>query len=79
MRSLFVAAAVAAAWSQTIGLVAGAQSYRVDSAKSDATIHVGKAGAFSFVAGHTHTVMGPIESGSVDVDIEAPPRSRVRL
>jgi polyisoprenoid-binding protein YceI len=79
MRSLSLAAAIATAWSQTIAPVAGLQSYRVDSAKSHATIHVGKAGAFSFVAGHTHEVTGPVESGSVDVDVEAPSRSRVRL
>lgn len=79
MRSLLLAAAIAAACSQTIGLAAEVQSYRVDSAKSYATIHVGKAGAFSFVAGHTHNVTGPIESGSVDVDVEAPSRSRVNL
>jgi polyisoprenoid-binding protein YceI len=78
-RSLMVATAIAVAWSQPIGVVAGTQSYHVDSAKSSATIHVGKAGAFSFVAGHTHEVMGPIESGSVDVDVEAPSRSHVRL
>jgi polyisoprenoid-binding protein YceI len=54
-------------------------SYRVDGSKSRATIHVGKAGAFSFLAGHSHEVGGPIQSGSVDVDPEEPTRSRVRL
>lgn len=78
-RSLLFAAAIAIAWSQPIGLVAGVQSYRVDPAKSSATIHVGKAGAFSFVAGHTHEVTGPIESGSVDVDAESPSQSHVKL
>lgn len=78
-QSLLFAAAIAIVWSQTIGLVADVQRYRVDSAQSSATIHVGKAGAFSFVAGHTHEVKGPIESGSVDVDVEAPSRSRVSL
>jgi polyisoprenoid-binding protein YceI len=78
-RSLVFAAAMATAWSQTVGLSAEVQSYRVDPANSSATIHVGKAGAFSFVAGHTHEVKGPIESGSVDVDVEAPSRSRVSL
>ena len=78
-QSLVFAAALATAWSQTVGLSARVQSYRVDPANSSATIHVGKAGAFSFVAGHTHEVKGPIESGSVDVDVEAPSRSRVSL
>src|SRR4249919_2044984 len=78
-RSFLFAAAISVAWSQPIGLAAGVQTYRVDSAKSSATIHVGKAGAFSFVAGHTHEVVGPIESGSVDVDVEAPSRSHVKL
>lgn len=53
--------------------------YRVDPAKSRLTIHVGKAGAFSFVAGHPHEVTGPIQSGSVDVDLDTPSESRIRL
>jgi polyisoprenoid-binding protein YceI len=53
--------------------------YQIDPAKSRATIHVGKSGAFSFVAGHTHEVSGPIQSGSVDVDPDTPSRSHVRL
>jgi len=43
------------------------------------TIHVGKAGAFSFVAGHTHEVSGPIQGGSIDVDLDALARSHVQL
>jgi len=58
---------------------AAAQTYRVDPDKSRATIHVGKAGAFSFIAGHTHEVIGPIQNGSVDVDLDAPSNARVRL
>jgi polyisoprenoid-binding protein YceI len=54
-------------------------AYRVDGSKSRATIHVGKAGAFSFLAGHSHEVSGPIQSGSVDVDPGDPGRSRVQL
>ena len=79
MRRVFFAAAVATALSHAIGLVAAIQTYRVDSTKSHVTIHVGKSGAFSFIAGHTHEVIGPIESGSVDVNVEAPSQSRVRL
>jgi polyisoprenoid-binding protein YceI len=54
-------------------------TYRVDESSSRATIHVGKAGAFSFIAGHSHEVGGPIQSGSVEVDPEEPGRSRVQL
>src|SRR5262249_757234 len=62
------------------GSVSGApQTYRVDPAKSRMTIHVGKAGAFSFLAGHSHVVTGPIESGSIDVDTETPSRARIQL
>jgi len=63
----------------TAGVAAAAQTYRVDPANSRATIHVGKAGAFSFIAGHAHEVTGPVESGSVDVDLDAPQNSRVSL
>ena len=55
------------------------QTYRVDATQSVATIHVGKAGAFSFLAGHSHEVRGPIESGSVDVDADNPSQSRIRI
>jgi polyisoprenoid-binding protein YceI len=60
-------------------MAAAAQTYHVDPANSRATIHVGKAGAFSFIAGHAHEVSGPIESGSIDVDLDAPQNSRVSL
>jgi polyisoprenoid-binding protein YceI len=59
--------------------LAAATTYRVNPAKSHLTIHVGKAGAFSFIAGHKHDVGGPIQSGSVDVDLDTPSQSRVRL
>lgn len=55
------------------------RTYRIDAAKSRATIHVGKAGAFSFIAGHAHEVVGPIQSGSLDIDFDTPSESRVRL
>lgn len=63
----------------TTAIAAAAQTYRVDPANSRATIHVGKAGAFSFIAGHAHEVTGPLESGSVDVDLDTPQNSRVSL
>jgi polyisoprenoid-binding protein YceI len=53
--------------------------YKIDPASSRVSIHVGKAGALSFIAGHTHEIGGPIRDGSVDVDLEAPSRSHVRL
>ena len=55
------------------------EAYQVDGAKSRVTISVGKAGAFSFIAGHTHEVSGPIESGAVDLDPDDPSRSRIRI
>jgi polyisoprenoid-binding protein YceI len=58
---------------------AAARTYRVDPTNSRATIHVGKAGAFSFIAGHTHEVSAPIQSGMVDVDLDDPSRSSVHL
>jgi polyisoprenoid-binding protein YceI len=56
-----------------------AEPFTVDAAKSRLTIQVGKAGAFSFIAGHTHEVAGPIDSGTVDVDRDDLSRSRLRL
>jgi polyisoprenoid-binding protein YceI len=54
-------------------------TYHVDPTKSTVTIEVGKSGALSFVAGHTHEVAGPIASGTVDVDRERPASARMRL
>ncbi len=60
-------------------MAALADSYRVDSAKSHVTIIVGKAGALSFAAGHTHEVVGPIGAGTLDINTEDPSRSHVRI
>jgi len=61
-------------------VTASAESvYLIDAGASRATIHVGKAGVFSFAAGHTHEVNGPVQGGSVDIDREAPSHSRIRL
>jgi polyisoprenoid-binding protein YceI len=57
----------------------GADSLTIDPAKSRVTIAVGKSGPLSFVAGHTHEVVGPIETGTVEFDRDNPSRSRVRL
>ena len=58
---------------------AATEAYRVDAARSRVTIAVGKAGAFSFIAGHTHEVSGPIESGAVELDPDDPSRSQIRI
>jgi polyisoprenoid-binding protein YceI len=78
IAELAIAASIVAAAGRST-IVADTTTYRIDPAKSVATIHVGKDGAFSFMAGHTHEVRGPIEAGSVDVDPDAPARSHVRL
>ena len=62
-----------------IQLQAARQTYRVDPAASHAAIHVGKAGVFSFIAGHPHEVVGPIEDGSIEVDLEDPSQSHVQI
>jgi len=62
-----------------VGATAAAQTLTIDPASSTATIEVGKAGVFSFAAGHTHEVRGPIESGTVDFDAQDAARNRVDL
>jgi polyisoprenoid-binding protein YceI len=76
IAELAIATSIAAVTGGSAGLPT---VYHIDQSKSTATIHVGKAGAFSFIAGHNHEVRGAIESGSVDVDLDAPPRSHVQL
>ncbi len=61
------------------GTSAASATYRVDPANSRVTIAVGKAGVFSFVAGHTHEVSGPIDQGTVDVDDDNIGAAHVRL
>ena len=58
---------------------AAADAYRIDKTKSTVTIEIGKSGALSFVAGHTHEVTGPIASGAVDVDRRAPSHAHIKL
>ncbi len=70
-------AAIALGWPPP--LLAANAEYHVDPASSRLLIAVGKAGAFSFIAGHTHEVTGPIESGTVDVDSDDPSRSRIHI
>jgi polyisoprenoid-binding protein YceI len=79
MRARLLYAAAIALLVHPPAMDAAATTYRVDPAASRVTIHVGKAGAFSFVAGHTHEVSGPVQSGSIEVDGDDPARSQVRL
>jgi hypothetical protein len=53
---------------------AASRSYTIDSSQSSATIEVGKAGAFSFAAGHTHEVIAPAIAGTITVDTDDPAR-----
>ena len=55
-----------------------ARTFRIDPARSRASIAVGKAGAFSF-AGHTHEVAIPAVAGTVMVEADAVERSTVQL
>jgi polyisoprenoid-binding protein YceI len=71
--------AIALVMRSSIGVSGATRTYRVDPSRSHTTIHVGKAGAFSFIAGHTHEVIGPLEDGSVDLDPDNPSQSRIRL
>jgi polyisoprenoid-binding protein YceI len=78
-RPIVLAAFIAAVTGQSVARTAETGIYRVDPARSHASIHVGKAGAFSFIAGHTHEVSGPIQTGSINVDLDIPSQSRVQL
>jgi polyisoprenoid-binding protein YceI len=72
---LFVGVAVAAA----IVRGAASRSYAIDASRSSATIEVGKSGALSFAAGHTHEVLAPTMTGTIAVDVADPTRSSVRV
>jgi len=68
-----------AAGAASLASGAGARSFRVDPKASKATIEVGKSGAFSFAAGHSHEVAGPVSAGDVSVDLKDVSRSHVRI
>jgi polyisoprenoid-binding protein YceI len=53
--------------------------FDVDRKQSRAVIDVGKAGAFSFFAGHTHEVIAPAVGGIIHLDSQDPSHSDVRL
>ena len=60
------------------GRAAANRALTIDPAGSRAVIAVGKSGAFSFIAGHTHEVSGPI-GGTLDLDPDDFARARVRI
>jgi len=58
---------------------ANPRTFTVDRERSQALIEVGKSGAFSFVAGHSHEVEAPIANGVVHLDPADPSHADVRL
>jgi polyisoprenoid-binding protein YceI len=64
-----------------VAIVAGApeNSYRIDSARSTATIDVGKSGLLSFAGGHTHQVVASGISGTIALDVDDPSSSAVHV
>lgn len=66
----------------TVGAIvrgAAAHPYTIDASRSSATIEVGKSGALSFAAGHTHEVLAPAMTGTIAVDVDDPAHSSVRV
>lgn len=55
------------------------RTFIVNAAQSHATIEVGKAGLFSFMAGHTHEVDAPLLSGVIHFDPANPAGSDLHL
>jgi polyisoprenoid-binding protein YceI len=51
------------------------QTYTIDASQSRATIEVGKSGALSFAAGHTHEIVASGIAGAITVDTSDPARS----
>jgi len=68
-----------AGWAPTLPGAVGARTFTVDEKQSRALIQVGKSGALSFAAGHTHEVQTSAVAGVVTVDAADPTRSSVRL
>ena len=66
----------------TATLAAGAaapRTFLIDVQHSRSLIQVGKSGAFSFLAGHTHEVEAPLSGGVVHLDPADPAGADVRL
>lgn len=57
----------------------GPTTFDVDSKTSRVVIDVGKSGALSFLAGHTHEVLAPTVRGTIHFDAEDSSRSDVRV
>jgi polyisoprenoid-binding protein YceI len=70
---------VAVGLTAAISSQARVQSFAVDRTQSRALIQVGKSGALSFMAGHTHEVMVPTMTGIINVDSQDLSRSQVRV
>lgn len=77
-RPAAACAAIAIAAVTGASLAGAPATYRVVSDKSPLRIEVGKAGAFGFVAGHTHEVNGRIQ-GTVTADARDLTRTDIRL
>ncbi|HEY2152191.1 MAG TPA: YceI family protein [Vicinamibacterales bacterium] len=58
---------------------AAARPYTIDAGRSSATIEVGKSGAFSFAAGHSHEAVASKLAGTIAVDVDDPAHSSVRV
>jgi len=71
-----LAVAIAAA---ALSSDAATRALTIDPGRSRATIAVGKGGALSFAAGHTHEVVAPTISGVINLDAVDLAASRVRL
>jgi polyisoprenoid-binding protein YceI len=54
------------------------RQFVIDPAESRAVVTVGKAGIFSFAAGHTHEVVAPMR-GTVELDPDAPATSTIHM
>src|SRR5580704_2445044 len=54
------------------------RSFVIDPAESRAVVTVGKAGLFSFAAGHTHEVVSPMK-GTVELDAADPAQSTIHM
>jgi polyisoprenoid-binding protein YceI len=57
---------------------AQAEVYRIDTARSQVQVHLGRAGLLGFL-GHDHTIEAPVSEGWIEVDWVTPADSRVDL
>lgn len=79
-QSLIVGGALAVAIAAAaLSSDAATRALTIDPGRSRATIAVGKGGALSFAAGHTHEVVAPTISGVINLDAVDLTASRVRL